>query len=316
MPSREYADEEIRALAYQRWGVHLKPGGKYLFGPCPFCRGGHDRFNIWKQGGNFWCRNCREKGWLEDNRKDWKPDPELYTELQNLLKQEESKQLATLAWLRSKWIQGALVEKWNAGMQEEQREYWRGEGIPEWAVNYYKLGYCPDKVFRGDDDNEFHSPAYTIPVYEPSTWQLVNIQYRLLEAGPGMGGKYRQEAGIPASAFYTRRGLLEGKAIIVEGAKKAIVVLECIEKACQVIGWPSMTPGGKLIRDMATFAGGLWIILDPGSNNEGATERAAKILHPVPVRWVEMPTKPDDAIVKYGMDKEGLRGYLKQARRL
>ncbi len=316
MPSREYSDEEIRSLAYQRWGVHLKSGGKYLFGPCPLCRGGHDRFNVWKQGGNFWCRNCLKKGWLEDNRKDWKPDAELYTELQNLLKQEESKQLATLAFLRSKWIQGALVEKWNTGMGEEQREYWRTEGIPEWALNYYKLGYCPDKVFRGDDYNEFHSPAYTIPVYEPQSWQMVNIQYRLLEIGEGRGGKYRQEAGIPASAFYTRRGVLEGQAIVVEGAKKAIVVLECIGKACQVVGWPSITPSTRVIQELAGFTRGLWIMLDPGSGNYAATERAARILHPLPVKWVEVPTKPDDSIVKYGLKKDGLKKFFDQARRL
>ena len=320
MLSKQYSEEEIRQLAFRRWGIQVRRAGRNggdieFCGPCPFCRAGTNRFRVWSHG-NFWCRQCEEKGWLEENRKDWQPEPGLAEELQRLLEEKQHQRLARLASLQQRWTRDGFIEGWHARMQVENLEYWAKEGIPSWAINYYKLGYCSDKMFKGEDGAEYHSPAYTIPIYDPTTWQIVNIQYRLMEVLPEFGGKYRQEAGIPASAFYTRRGVLDGQAIVVEGAKKAIVVLECIGKACQVVGWPSITPSERLIREMAGFNGGLWLILDPGSNNWQATERAARVLHPVPVRWVEMPIKPDDAIVKYGMGKDELRGYLKQARRL
>lgn len=35
-------------------------GGEYT-GPCPWC-GGRDRFHVWPEKGNFWCRGCNRKG--------------------------------------------------------------------------------------------------------------------------------------------------------------------------------------------------------------------------------------------------------------
>jgi DNA primase len=35
-------------------------GGEYA-GACPWC-GGNDRFHVWPEGGNYWCRQCNRKG--------------------------------------------------------------------------------------------------------------------------------------------------------------------------------------------------------------------------------------------------------------
>ena len=35
-------------------------GGEYC-GPCPWC-GGTDRFRVWPEAGNYWCRQCNRKG--------------------------------------------------------------------------------------------------------------------------------------------------------------------------------------------------------------------------------------------------------------
>lgn len=40
--------------------VSSTSGGEYA-GPCPVC-GGTDRFHIWPEAGNYWCRQCQKKG--------------------------------------------------------------------------------------------------------------------------------------------------------------------------------------------------------------------------------------------------------------
>ena len=55
--------------AERRWHIQLKrkSGDEYV-GPCPFCNAGEDRFHVWQDRGNYWCRQCDAKGWLDEDK--------------------------------------------------------------------------------------------------------------------------------------------------------------------------------------------------------------------------------------------------------
>ena len=298
-------DDYVESTAFRRWGLNPKKVGKEWHSPCPFCREGRDRFIIFGNGATY-CRVCGSKGWLDDDHRDWKPDPlkvQLVSERTEKLERERQERLA--AWQRA--YRDGYVQGWHDAMQEQHRAYWRSEGIPDWAIDGYKLGFCSGKEIAVEHA-EVVLPAYTIPIYNPTTHAIVNIQYRLLEPPPGVG-KYRQEYGLPAASFYAA-DKVEGDAIVVEGAKKAIVLFQTLERTMQVVGLPSNSPSEHLIRELETFTR-LYLILDPHSHSQ--VDRIVRLLHPR-VRVVTMATKPDDAIVHYGLDKEGLVAFLKMAR--
>jgi hypothetical protein len=224
----------------------------------------------------------------------------------------------------SDWQQGfnaGYVLGWHNAMQEKDRQYWHAEGIPDWAIEQYQLGYCDKRSWRGEGGRTFESPAYVIPIREPVAGELVNIQYRLLHVPKPSDGKYRQENGLAAAAFYAEIGRLDGPCLVVEGAKKAIVMYDLLEKSRQLVGMPSQMPDEKRILALAGYSG-VWLALDRDLGNgersgyAKAVQRYAKLLPGVPVREISLPDKPDDMVVKYGMDRAGFLAAVHQARRV
>jgi len=60
--------DDFVAIAEARWGIRLKHKTKDEWvGPCPFCGYGTDRFHVWADVGNYWCRQCGASGWVTDN---------------------------------------------------------------------------------------------------------------------------------------------------------------------------------------------------------------------------------------------------------
>ncbi len=299
------SDQYVQATAFRRWGLNPKRTASEWHSPCPFCGEGHNRFTIFKDGG-FFCRVCGSKGWLNNDQNNWKPDPITTQQVKERTEQlERERQDRIAAWQRG--CRDRQVRGWYDAMSPEHREYWRSQGIPDWAIDAYQLGYCSAKKIM-TEHGEITLSVYTIPVYQPTTHAIVNVQYRLLNPPAGVG-KYRQEYGLPSASFYAA-DVVDGEAIIVEGAKKAIVVFHTLERKLQVVGLPSNSPGERLLRELECFRR-LYLILDPHSHKQ--VERIARLLHPR-VRIVTMPTKPDDAIVRHGLDKYGLYAYLKMAR--
>jgi hypothetical protein len=299
------SDQNVQATAFRRWGVNPRRTGSEWHSACPFCGEGHDRFTIFKNGG-FFCRVCGSKGWLNNDQTNWKPDPitiQQAKECTEQLERERQDRIAT--WQRG--YRDGQVRSWHDAMSPEHREYWRSQGIPDWAIDDYQLGFCSAKKIM-TEHGEITLPVYTIPVYQPTTHAIVNVQYRLLNPPPGIG-KYRQEYGLPSASFYAAEKV-DGEAIIVEGAKKAIVVFDTLERKVQVVGLPSNCPSVRLLRELESYRR-LYLILDPHSHKQ--VERIARLLHSR-VGVVTMPAKPDDAIVRHGLDKDGLHAYLKMAR--
>lgn len=297
----------LQRAAYQRWGIVLEERGGELHGPCPHCGEGDDRFIVWLEG-NYFCRVCHRRGWVEDGSARVVTAADL-TEAKQAKRERQFQKL-------SQWQAGynvGYLEGYHSRMDEEQREYWLHEGITPRNIDRYMLGYVPQRRFMGRNKTVFKSDAYVIPHADPCSGQIVNAQYRINHLPPNAGGKYRQEPDLPPASFYTLRQPRGGRAIVVEGAKKGIVLGQLIQDALQLVCWPGATPAEHLLTELEAYET-LWLILDPGPGRDAAVARAIKALgHRI--RIIELPVKPDDAVRQHGWDAEGLREVMRTARR-
>lgn len=301
--------ERVAQLAFDAWSIELRESGRELHGPCPFCPGGRDRFIVWPEG-NYWCRVCESTGYVPGVQAG-----PLSRETVSAAKAEKrSKQLAHLSEWQKGWLdRDAGADGHRLLMRSpELQAYLLGEGITGESIERYQLGYVPSRTFQGEDGMTFVSPAYTFPHFSPDTLMPVNVQYRILDLPEGNGGKYRQELGLPPAAFFTLPKVLSGAAVVVEGAKKAIVLSQLVDRRLQVIGWPGMTPPEDLMAGLECFDL-IWLILDPGPGREKAEERSRDYLGDR-IRTVSLAVKPDDAVVRYGLTRSLFRDYLSQAR--
>lgn len=280
-------------------------GERVWHGPCPFEKQGTDRFTVFERG-NFKCRRCGESGFITSAKRS----PEeiaAWAAKQKELEEKEARERMNrlLSWQDQD--HETAINLWHSF----QVDYWRREGIPGWAVEQYRFGYCPDKMIRLSSGQHASVSAFTMPIYHPVTHKLENIQYRI-DNPPRGEGKYRQEDGIPASAAFMN-GDFDGEAVFVEGYKKAIVVYNLLKKTRQVVGFPSNLPGKALVESRCQTFKKIYLIFDPGSDQQ--ILRMARLL-PGKIWDVGMPVKPDDAIVKFGLKENGFQKYLDYAERV
>jgi hypothetical protein len=132
--------------------------------------------------------------------------------------------------------------------------------------------------------------------------KLYNIDYRVID--PPLGaGKYRPEPGIPPVVFIARPDLgayhKDGRVIIVEGSKKAMVL--AIHLGEQVIGVPACRSWAGVV-EMVKSVPRVIVLLDPDA--EVAAAKLTEAIGPS-ARRVVIPTKPDDAFLFWGLDREG-----------
>lgn len=294
---------------------------------CPQCRdSGHfgkddpDRFTMWDsepgKGARGFCRQCRFFCWAdEDTFPDSKKIAEATTEKLRLLELEHQRIKDKLQWAAN----ADFWRKWHEEMSPSQRHLWHREGINDWAMETYQLGYCEQykTYYKGE---EWRTPTMTIPYYGHN-WQLVNVQHRLLKP-PDPMDKYRNMPGVPMALFLTDpEQELRGPVLMIEGAKKSIVVYLNIGHVIQVVGFPSKTPSQEMI-DQLSGCDPVYLGVDPDAYQPTKT-KDGKIIEPVAasigqkigqqVRYVHFPEKPDDMIVRYGIDGKGLVKYLNRA---
>lgn len=304
-------------------------GGNEWSSSCPQCGGGgrrhdkSDRFRLFAAGdgrnGRVWCRQCGYFAWADD---DQKPPSREEMEAAN----RERARLAGVERERIKQKikqieQAAYWKGWHDSMSQQQRELWRQEGIPDFMIDYYSLGYVTDHTYY-HDGNQWHSPALTIPHYEAG-WQLSNIQYRLLEPTAG-AGKYRQTAGLPAAMFLTEpEEPLNRPVLIVEGAKKAMIAYAHLGgKEFATVAVPSKTPTEEMLARVAECET-VYICLDPdayvptrtadGRVMAPAVNRIVKQVGRERARLVRLPCKPDDLFTKYRGGAGDMAAYIKMA---
>lgn len=305
MDAFQVDDNYVKSVAWKRWGLSMQRTGNEWHSGCPTC-GGKDRF--WVNAlGHYQCRQCDTAGWLDEEDRKFRPDPLLLQHRAEWEANEKAEHEKSWRDFANGVIVGRFWQGWHDYMTEENIQWWLSQGITQQQIDYYELGYLPNKLIVVGND-KISVPAYTIPIHCPETWDIVNMHYRLAEPPAGVQ-KYRYEHGIPAREFYAEPGVSQKSAIVVEGAKKAMVVYDRIDAACQVIGLTSCTPSREMILRVNGYYSQIFLALDPGCERQ--EERFRKI---VPhTRVVRLPDKPDDLMLA-GATKDQLREYIRQSR--
>lgn len=291
-------------------------------GPCPRCGGGHRRFLIFTDrewpSWNFRCDGCGAQGWADDlNHTIRQPvSPALRQQWAERNAKEQAERDAYRRLSLAEFTSHELWRELHDRMTEENRAWWRTQGITDEWQDWWRLGFTPSRLFA-HDNTTFTSPAYTIPIFDLG-WVPCNMQYRIVDPPAGVG-KYRQEPGLPAAAFLSRPDAdLSGRVYVVEGAKKAMVL--CSRAGLdlpQVVGLPGALSWAA-IPDRLTEATEVFVILDPD-----AQPAAVKLTHSINqaakrkiAYTVGLAAKPDDAWLHYGMDAPTWNWILDKARRV
>ena len=207
--------------AEARWGIDLKhASGDEFVGPCPFCKGGEDRFHVWEAAGNYWCRQCGAKGFIDSEH-----DHRL-TEVERRLLMLESEQRRQRIKQAEHEKRLSALEKmhrcrdhltYHELMDQDDRAYWHSQGMTDATIDKYLLGVC----YSCPTDAQ-HRPSYTIPVINGG--KLVNIRHRLRTSD---GDRYRPHmAGLGNTLFMADNVYKEdtSQVLILEGEKKALCV--------------------------------------------------------------------------------------------
>ena len=282
---------------------------KSVRGPC-WC-GGRRRLAVWLVKLNYQCDICGAKGFLVND----KLSPDAIAKLKAKAQAAALERERRIEQARSEFSAAELWEAFHRRLGDEQRAWWRSQGIGDDWQDFYHLGYVADKTFGGPT-GPFQSAAFTMPIFELG-WRgdyaehAINMQYRLA-APPQNVGKYRQEAGLPAAAFFSRpEQPLGDSVVVVEGAKKAAVLCAHLPKSPQVIGLPGARSWAGMDERLAG-CGRVWVMLDPDARASGWQLAAAIGSN---ARVVEFPAKPDDAILG-GAGPDDFRRAFRYARRL
>lgn len=285
---------------------------------CPHCGGGgkrydkSDRLRLFASGkghnARVWCRRCSHFEWADAN--DAKPpDPVKIKEAEELRREMAQQEATRLATKIEQLRKTAYWEGWHDAMQEQHRRMWRNEGISDGLQDYFRLGYVEQRQFY-NGNKPFTSAAMTIPVFDVG-WQAVNVQYRIVTPPPNVG-KYRFTAGLPAPLYLTDPDKEpEGPTILVEGAKKAIVIYANLGHQFTVVAVPSKMPGKDLIKRL-DGCDPVYVTLDPDAYQDKSARRLGDMLGEQ-ARFVRLPAKPDDLFTKYGFKQSTMMTYINQA---
>ena len=290
------------AYAERFWHIQLKrQSGDEWSGPCPQC-GGVDRFNVWADKQNFWCRQCGYAGFLdelENGNREMTTEQKVEYRLRQIERrqQEYDRRLSALERMHN----CTDHIHYHENIPLDKMEYWIDEGMTVDTIVAYQLGWCP----RCPTDKEGRS-SFTIPVYDRDGETLVNIRHRLENASDG--DKYRPHiAGLGAQLFNARFTQHPGDQIIItEGEKKSIILSQYDYVNVSIMGkrsfkadWVNWLKPFKMV----------YVALDPD-----AMESAGKLARIVGGRVVSLPVKADDFFVRYGGTKDDFDHFVSKAR--
>lgn len=303
-----------------RWGMldkFRKAGRNEWSSACPVC-GGRDRFRMWDADGESnargWCRQCGHFEWLEND--EYRPTAEELAQVEKARQRAREENAKVQRGKIASLQRAAYWRGWHDAMGSAERELWYAQGVDDFAIDYYQLGFCADFSYRRGD-SIYRSPTLTIPYFRGDN--VVNLQHRLLQPVDD-GDKYRQVPGLRMPLFLTEPAdSLNGLVLVVEGAKKAIITYAAtgsriLGHGVQVVGVPSKTPSADNIAELAD-AERIVIMLDPDANvpdNSGWTA-SGKLAHKLGrnrCQVVRLPGKPDDMILDAGAGAHELMARL------
>lgn len=278
-------------------------------GPCISCGGSHRMVVFTSNPFPHWwllCDLCGLEGWLDQFfQVDGIPEERTDETVKKEVDQADLQKKIALFKEEKSWL------RMHANLTDASRQWWRGQGIPDSWQNFWKLGYKEKHQFV-IKDRTWESEAYTIPKFKPG-WDPTNIDYRIITYPMG-AGKYRPVFGLPAAAFYSRPDLAnlseDGRVIIVEGSKKAMVLCSRL-KGMQVIGLPGCRVWVDIVEAVKDLEQVI-VILDPDA--EVASKKLAFSIGKNTLQ-LTMPTKPDDAFINGWIDEPGFWSMLKRSGR-
>lgn len=284
---------------------------------CPVCfDSGHagndwpDRFFMRDDGKpRGFCRKCGFQDFADSDKHIKITDEERQLWIKERLEREQqAKRTAerALDLLRKEhqW------EQWHTNMTQTGLNFWYSKGVPDWAIDYYELGYCQSKTIWYHDA-EYITPTATIPVFSPGR-KLINVRHRLINP-PEPNDKYRPDrAGIPSALYLADPDRMpQGECILVEGEIKTIVVATQLDtqRFC-IVGIPGKRPRQDLL-DQLKDCGRIHVVLDPD-----ATQQAFEIARQLGnrARVVQMTVKPDDMFTMYGAEPQDFYAALRYGR--
>jgi len=266
---------------------------------CPFCESEH-QFLYWPDAGNYWCRSCDAKGFVDGAAI---LDPARLAEVQAQQERRERKDREDKANAVER-IKGmrSVADFYHSNVDYN---FWQSKGVKAETVDRFNLGSRqPD---AGDYAWRRETASHSIPYYLDG--ELVGIRHRL---ATDIGGKYRPEfGGLPSQLFNPDRlgrrnsTMQAGEAVLVEGEIKAIVL---DQEGLRVMAIPGKSHALPLAEDIRTACkthgiNRLFITLDPDATNEA--RGLAVELGPLAI-VSQLPGKPDDLLVFEGWTVEKL----------
>ena len=260
-----------------------------------------------------WCRQCGAIFW-PDMENGYKPDPAELKRWQDEREEAEKRTKAKAEHALDLIRQERVWLRYYEQQTDESRQRWVSWGIPSYWQDYYKLGYDPAHVVYSGGD-EWQTPTMTIPIFEPITYNVLNVRHRLLNPQKP-GDKYRPErAGLPQSLFVACPDMKIGMdTLIVEGEKKAMVTwITSDNPLIQVVGLPGCSPKQDLLKQFEE-SDPIYICLDPDAQDKA--DDIGRSLGKDRCRIIDLPGKIDDLIIDYGLDKNAINGLINTARRV
>lgn len=335
---------QLSRWSHLRYIKEVVPGAEW-HAECPLCGDeGHtwrsrsdapDRFHMHAPDRyvDAWHGKCRRCGYFavaDDGAEEWEPRSYLTpAEVERIQQeaaarreyamQESERMRKKIEWLREE----AFWQGYNRAMSDEERQIWRASGIPDDLQDRMGLGYVRDKASYVNGEL-IKVPALSIPYFDVG-WDELNVQYRLLQGEKG-GDKYRFTSGLRAPLYLADPDERpQGKVLVVEGAKKALVVyLHLVLKANRgdfhVVAFPSKMPNDYQV-SWLSGADVVYLGLDPDANDlmEGGdtsyVERAVQIIGRQRTRIISWPEKPDDMLVAGRGDAATILSLIDMSRR-
>lgn len=313
-----------------------KVGAGWWAGPCPLCGQGTDRFQVRAKGDvvKWYCRGCGldryhdaidyvmrrnqidfmdacrmlANGTLESYETDPTRLSEIDRQRQERAESDRLERVRRMTEFSDRWV----AEEYHARLVQKNYQWWQEQGIPADWVDWWKLGYMPEKHFK-HAGQDYTRPAYVIPKYDFG-WQPVNVDYRLIDPPPGVG-KYRPEYGLPAAPFISRpdKSDFPETVYITEGSKKAMVTtlrMNPDQDPPMVVGVPSKSSWCG-IPERLKQCGRVWIILDPDAEREA--RKLAEVIGKI-ARVITLPFKIDDGFLQHGLDWNAFQSALRWSR--
>jgi len=326
----------VESIIMDRWGglpnFHKRNSREEWHCGCPARCGGDpsttDRFVIQFNADSGiitgWCRQC---GHTENIFPDGHNTSRMLTS-------EELAEMREAARIKEEQIREEASERldYYAGridefheMSSSHRELWHKHWVADWSMDYYRLGFMPDKTIGKNETGEWiKNEALVIPVWSEH-WTLDNVQFRLLNP-PNPHDKYRQVSGLPVGLFHTQPDIgLSGTVVVTEGIKKAIclnqVVLSATGELMNIIAIPSSKPPDELILKFNNVER-MYLILDPdtrvptprGTIQDKVISKFIELNPNLELFPVNIPTKIDDFFYRYGFKFEDFEPYLTKGR--